>query len=199
MTEQNAPATSKGQQRRQAIIDTAAKMVRERGPSSVSHRAVAQEVGCSLSAMTYYFSGLDDLLLEAGRVNIARWATRAEGAAEAAESNPVPETPEEVIEVILAATLPADEELLGHYLQLVAAGGSPPVRRAYRTGRDRLNAAVKRVLRRVGVSAPPELVIAVVDGASVSALSEGRDVRATARDSLRALLAVDPVSGPSTQ
>ncbi|HPE11649.1 MAG TPA: TetR family transcriptional regulator [Actinomycetota bacterium] len=183
-----SPATSKGQRRRQEIVEGAAQILLEHGPQGVSHRAVAQRVGCSLSATTYYFSGLDELLSEAGRVNIARWATRAERAAEAAEADPVPGSTDGVIDVILRATLPSDEEMLGHYLQLVAAGESPPVRRAYRTGRDRLNAAVTRVLERLGVDWSAEMVIATVDGACVSALSEGRDVQKTARGRLRELL-----------
>ncbi len=183
------PVTSKGQRRRQEIVEGAAAILREQGPAGVSHRAVAQRVGCSLSATTYYFSGLDDLLGEAGRVNISRWASRAERVAESVESQTPPGDPEGVIDVILAATLPSDEEMLGHYLQLVAAGASEPVRRAYRTGRDRLNLAVNRVLDRLHVEHPAELVIAVVDGASVSALSEGLDVRLTARQRLRYLLA----------
>jgi DNA-binding transcriptional regulator YbjK len=182
------PATTKGQRRREEIVEGAAAILREQGPQGVSHRSVAQRVGCSLSATTYYFSGLDDLLSEAGRVNIARWASRAERVAESAESRPAPSGETGVIDTILAATLPTDEEMLGHYLQLVAAGESPPVRRAYRTGRDRLNAAVTRVLAKLGVPWSADLIIAVVDGACVSALSEGRDVRQTARQRLRALL-----------
>ncbi|MFN8184207.1 MAG: TetR/AcrR family transcriptional regulator [Candidatus Nanopelagicales bacterium] len=188
MSDPALPATTKGQRRRQEIVEGAAAILREQGPQGVSHRAVAQRVGCSLSATTYYFSGLDDLLSEAGRVNIARWASRAERVAESTESNPVPTGETGVIDTILAATLPTDEEMLGHYLQLVAAGESPPVRRAYRTGRDRLNAAVTRVLQTLGVPWSADLIIAVVDGACVSALSEGRDVRQTARHRLRALL-----------
>ena len=183
-----APATNKGQRRRQEIIEGAAAILREQGPQGVSHRAVAQRVGCSLSATTYYFHGLDDLLREAGRVNIARWASRAEAVAEEAERDPSPGSEQQRLALILRATLPSDEEMLGHYLQLVAAGQSPPVRTSYRTGRDRLNAAVTRVLRQVGVAHSAELVIAVVDGGCVSALSEGRDVRATAAARLRELL-----------
>lgn len=187
MSETAAPVTSKGQRRRQDIVDGAAAILREQGPQAVSHRSVAQRVGCSLSATTYYFSGLDELLSEAGRVNIARWASRAERTAEAAERDPPPDNLADTIALILRATLPTDEEMLGHYLQLVAAGGSPPVRAAYRTGRDRLNAAVNRVLRRVGWPWSAEMVIAVVDGACVSALSEGRDVHETASGRLRDL------------
>ncbi|MDN5763148.1 MAG: TetR family transcriptional regulator [Microlunatus sp.] len=190
------PATGKGQRRRQEIIEGAAAILREHGPQSVSHRAVAQRVGCSLSAMTYYFTGLDDLLGEAGRVNITRWASRAERAADSAERNPVPETTDGVVDLVLEATLPADEDLLGHYLQLVAAGGSPPVRSAYRVGRDRLTTAVSRVLQRVGCDWPAELVMAVVDGACVNALSEGRDVRATAENAIGQLIGAASVLDP---
>lgn len=182
------PATRKGQRRREDIVTAAAEILREHGPQAVSHRTVAQRVGCSLSATTYYFSGLDDLLAAAGRVNISRWASRAERAAETAEANPAPASLDEVIAAVLSATLPTDEDLLGHYLQLVAAGGSAPVRLAYRTGRDRLNAAVSRVLRWAGLPWSAEMVITVVDGAAVSALSEGHDVRQTAESRLRDLI-----------
>jgi DNA-binding transcriptional regulator YbjK len=193
VTVPSEPKTGKGRRRRAEIVEGAAAILLEEGPAGVSHRAVAQRVGCSLSASTYYFSGLDELLEEAGRVNIARWASRAERVAEQAEGAPPPTTTEDAIALVLAATLPADEELLGHYLQLVAAGGSPPVRRAYRTGRDRLNIAVRRVLSRTGSPWSAEAVIAVVDGACVSALSEGRDPRKLAHDLLLELRRANPV------
>ena len=58
-------ATLKGEARRRQIVEAAAALVREGGPSSVSHRAVARRAGCSLSATTYYFEGLEDLLHQA--------------------------------------------------------------------------------------------------------------------------------------
>lgn len=183
--------TPKGQRRRQAIIEGAAEILRVQGPAKVSHRAVAHRVGCSLSATTYYFSGLEELLEAAARFNIARWAARAEHAAEEAERAPALQATADQVELVLAATLPTDEELLGHYHQLTGAGTSPPVRRAYRTGRDRLNAAVSRVLARTDIRCSAAMVIAVVDGAAISALSEGRDVRRTA-----SALLVQLVEGP---
>lgn len=189
MTESAAlPTTSKGQRRRHDIVEGAAAILREQGPSGVTHRAVAERVGCSLSATTYYFSGLDDLLASAGRLNISRWAGRAEQVAEDSEGQPPPTSIEAKIDMVLAATLPRDEALWGHYHQLTAAASSPPVSRAYRTGRDRLNAAVTRVLRRAGCDRSAALIIAVVDGAAVSALSEGRDVQETASGLLREVL-----------
>ncbi len=180
--------TPKGQDRRQQIVDAAAEMLRVGGPGVVSPRSVARQVGCSLSAMTYYFSGLEDLLEEAGRINIARWARRAEGVAESLELGERVSDRAAIVDHILAATLPVDEILLGHYQQLVAAGASDPVSRAYRTGRDRLNAALSRVLDSCQVDCEPALVIGLVDGAAVSALSEGRDVRGTATTLLEMML-----------
>lgn len=182
------PFTAKGQRRRKALIEAAAEILRESGPSQVSMRNVARRVGASLSATTYYFSGADELLEEAGRINISHWAERAESVAESAESMGPPATVNAKIDLILSATLPADSPLLGHYSQLIAAGASAPVTRAYSTGRGRLNLAVSRVLRVVGFSAPADLVISVVDGAAVSALSEGHDVRLAARRHLSQLL-----------
>lgn len=181
-------STERGLRRRQEIVEVAAAILREEGPAAISHRSVARRVGCSLSATTYYFDGLDDLLGEAGRVNIARWASRAEAVAEDVEASPVPTSRAAEIEIVLAAGLPADEEPLGHYLQLVAAGTAEPVARAYRTGRHRLNGAISRVLKHVGSSSSAELVIAVIDGAAVSALSEGRDIRETAHAMLDQVL-----------
>lgn len=180
-------SSARGATRRREIVDAAAALLREEGPVSVSHRSVARRAGCSLSSTTYYFEGLDDLLAEAGRQNISRWAARAERVAEEVEALEPP-GPDDAVEVILAACLPSDEGLLGHYLQLVAAGASEPVSRSYRTGRSRLNAAIGRVLDHLGSRCTAQLVIAVIDGAAVSALSEGRDVRDTARDLLRQIL-----------
>ncbi|MDO4244148.1 MAG: TetR family transcriptional regulator [Actinomyces sp.] len=176
--------TSRGLGRRQEIIEAAAAIIRESGPGAVSHRAVARRAGCSLSATTYYFDGLDDLLYQAGQVNIGLWASRAEAVADLVES--LHELPDlhGRIELLLQATLPAEGPYRGHYVQLISAGAAVAVGQAYRHGRQRLNAAVARVLQHLGSTLRPEIVIAIVDGAAVSALSEGRDVRATAADLL---------------
>lgn len=193
--ERRTARTPKGKDRRQQIIDAAAEMIRLHGPGSVSHRSVASKVGCSLSAMTYYFSGLDELLEAAGRVNIARWAKRIEDVAESLELGPPPSDRAAVIRVILSATLPADEALLGHYEHLIGAGSADPITRAYRTGRDRHSAAMARVLACCDVDCDPELVMAVVDGAAVCGLSEGRDVRETTASLINDLL--DRIGNPS--
>lgn len=179
---------ARGALRRQELIEAAAAIIREDGPAAVSHRAVARRVGCSLSATTYYFTGLDELLSEAGRINIRMWAHRAERVADEVENAPPPSTPRGITNAILRACLPPNEMLANHYLQLLEAATTAPVAQAYAAGRARLDDAIERVLRRIGINVPPALVVAVVDGSAVSALSEGRDVRETAHELLQQIL-----------
>lgn len=182
--------TPRGEDRRQAIIDAAAAIIRESGPSTVSHRNVAKRAGCSLSATTYYFDGLEDLLHQAGLVNIGLWASRAERVADRVEAfRGVPDLSQRV-RFILQATLPAHGGYFGHYLQLISASQAAPVKQAYRQGRQRLNAALRRVLRQLDSPLDPEMVIAVVDGAAVTALSEGWNVKSTAAGLLTDLISL---------
>ena len=55
-------STSKGELRRQQLIDSAVSLFHERGLSAVRHRSVADRAGVPLSATTYYFSSIDELL-----------------------------------------------------------------------------------------------------------------------------------------
>ncbi len=146
----------------------------------MTHRGVARRAGCSLSATTYYFTGLDDLLYEAGRVNINIWAQRAEAVADKVEALETTASTQEAVRLLLSATLPPHGPYMGHYIQLLSAGDFAPVGRAYREGRQRLNTAMTRVVKGLGVPMSAEMVIAIVDGAAVTALSERRDVRKTA-------------------
>lgn len=53
------------EQRRQQILDAAMRIVVRDGVRGVRHRAVAAEAGVPLSATTYYFKDIDDLLTDA--------------------------------------------------------------------------------------------------------------------------------------
>ncbi|GAA1632330.1 hypothetical protein GCM10009790_13130 [Georgenia ruanii] len=207
----------------------------------MTHRAVAERARASLSATTYYFSGLDDLLGAAGAHLVSRWAEQAEHvrdevreglrraetggpageqepsdekepsgedarASEEAQAGEQPQgnegaraseqvpaggpepTPELAVAAVLAALLPPEGQVRGHYQQLLAAGATPAVARAFHAGRTRLDAAIGDILAATGSRCPAALAVAVVDGAVVSALSEGRDVRKTAAELLRRVL-----------
>ena len=68
-----------------------------------------------------------------------------------------------------------------HYAQLIASAEAPVVTEAYCKGREALDAAVNRILVRAGVNLTPSVVVALVDGGAVKAISEGYDVREIAR------------------
>jgi DNA-binding transcriptional regulator YbjK len=53
------------EQRRQDILDAVMRIVVRDGVRAVRHRAVAAEAGVPLSATTYYFKDIDDLLTDA--------------------------------------------------------------------------------------------------------------------------------------
>lgn len=57
--------TPKGESRRVALLDAVIRVLEAGGPAAVTHRAVAAEAGVPLSAATYYFASIDDLLVSA--------------------------------------------------------------------------------------------------------------------------------------
>ena len=75
-----------------------------------------------------------------------------------------------------------------HYMQLLAASESEDVTEAYLNGRVQLDQAVGRILKHAGVDMPSHIVGVVVDGAAVTAVSEGRDVRELAAELLKDVL-----------
>ena len=76
-----------------------------------------------------------------------------------------------------------------HYMQLLAASESEDVTEAYRNGRVQLDQAVGRILKHAGVNMPSHIVGAVVDGAAVTAISEGLAARELAAELLKDILA----------
>lgn len=62
------------EQRRQDILDAAMRIVVRDGVRGVRHRAVAAEAQVPLSATTYYFNDIDDLLTDAFAQYVARSA-----------------------------------------------------------------------------------------------------------------------------
>lgn len=176
---------ARGTARRDAIVRAAADLILREGPAAVTHRAVAARAQVPLAATTYYFTGLDDLIGAAGRVIVEGWADHARDAAARAirRASSGRRTTTIGAEALVDSVLPpgGEAEVRGFYEHLVGAGRYPALAHAYAEGRHRLDTAVAHVLTVLGVErVPPGLLVAVVDGAAVSALSEGRDVRALA-------------------
>ena len=69
-----APATRRSDpSRRDRIIDACLDVIAREGVAGTSHRRVAAEADVPLGSMTYYFTGMDELLTEA----FTRFADRA--------------------------------------------------------------------------------------------------------------------------
>lgn len=186
---------ARGTARRDAIVHAAADLILRDGPGAVTHRAVAARADVPLAATTYYFTGLDDLVAAAGQVVVDGWVQHARDAADRALRPGA--VPQDRAVVLADAVLPDLDEagVRGFYEHLVGAGRYPTLARAYAQGRDRLDAAVAHVLDALGAGwLSPGVLVAVVDGAAVSALSEGRDVRELAARLVAALL--DGRAGP---
>ena len=181
--------TMKAQLTRSSLVVSAAAILRSEGPSAVTYRHVAEQAKAASSSVGYYFDSIEDLLREAAEFNMRLWAQRAEKAATEAEALSQDDARESLVEYLLRACLPEDFVVApAHYEQLIKAAQSSVVILAYRQGRDRLDAAINRILEHAGVVANPRLIVSVVDGAAVMGISEGYGVRETARSLLAELI-----------
>jgi AcrR family transcriptional regulator len=194
---------ARGVARRDALVRAAADLILREGPAAVTHRAVAARADVPLAATTYYFTGLDDLMSAAGRLIVEGWAEHARGAAERADGGAGSRSAgrrDDAPGLLVDAVLPSggEAEVRGFYEHLVGAGRYPALAHAYADGRHQLDTAVAQLLAVRGLAhVPPALLVAVVDGAAVSALSEGRDVRATAVHLVTGLLGGHAGTGTS--
>lgn len=183
------PKSLKAQITRASLVLAAASLLREEGPSAVTYRRVAKCANAASSSVGYYFDSTTQLLHEAGQHNISMWSQRAEKAADEAEMLSSEECRKHCVELLVKACLPSKPTVpAAHYAQLIAASESPAVTKAYREGRKSLDAAVNRILNHAKVSFPPQLVITIVDGAAVAAISEGYDVHEKAAELLELAL-----------
>jgi hypothetical protein len=93
--------------------------------------------------------------------------------------------------VLVDALLPPgdDAAVLAHYQLLLDAGRAPALAAALGEGRQRLDAVLADLFAALPCPAlDPALVLAVLDGAVVTAVSEARPLRPTARTLLTTLL-----------
>jgi DNA-binding transcriptional regulator YbjK len=67
------------EQRRQAILDAAMRIIVREGMRAVRHRAVAAEAGVPLSATTYYFKDINDLITDTFAHYVERSAAELSG------------------------------------------------------------------------------------------------------------------------
>lgn len=195
-TEKHVPRRqARGTQRRDRIVSAAAELILRDGPAAVTHRSVAAQADVPLAATTYYFTGLDDLLGAAGEQIVRGWAERAQAIGHSV-TELVAEGGVETLStrsralLLVDAVLPPGDhgELLGFYEHVVSAGRSPVLAAAFAQGRGELDVVIDELLAQLGARFSAVLLIAVVDGAAVTALCEGRAVRDLAVECVTELL-----------
>ncbi len=198
-TEKHVPRRqARGTQRRDRIVTAAAELILRDGPAAVTHRSVAAQADVPLAATTYYFTGLDDLLGAAGEQIVRGWAERAQAIGHSvtelvAEGGVKTLSTRSRALLLVDAVLPPGDhgELLGFYEHVVSAGRSPVLAAAFAQGRGELDVVIDELLDQLGARFSAVLLIAVVDGAAVTALCEGHAVRDLAVECVTELLGGD--------
>jgi len=185
-----AASTPKGERRRQALVEAAAALLADGGFDAVRHRAVAERAGLPLASTTYYFRSLDELVSAA-----VEHGARVELAAcrEALEDADPGDFVDLFLDALLGPASPGDfDAVLVRYERFVAAGRRPWLGPLMRELRAELDVLLIDMARKCGRSAAPnELarLVAIVDGAVISALIESNpDPRAAARRMLLPML-----------
>lgn len=128
--------------RRDRIIDACLDVISRVGVVGTSHRKIAAEAGVPLGAMTYYFTGMDDLLSEA----FTRFATVASDRFERrmARAHNIDAAREAVVAIILQDVFGDTRELvLSHELYTLAAR-NPDYRSITSAWMQRSRAALER-------------------------------------------------------
>ena len=197
--------TPKGERRRDALVSAAAELLYEGGFDAVRHRSVARRAGLPLASTTYYFSSLDDLVVQAvehvGDEEAAQLRARMAGLSRRRRS--VASTADVLVDLLLGGQSPAriGEQLISRYERYVACARLPVLRDVQRRLRQQRTAAIAEAIGRCGRPVGGQRLAALVyaiDGALVAALVEdGTDPRATARAAL--LDVIDVLAPMSTR
>jgi AcrR family transcriptional regulator len=175
-------------------VAAAAEVVARHGTAGFSARAVAAAGGLPLAAVSYYFPRLDDLLSAAVDIVLRGWIEHGHTvAADAAASGR--KGIDAAATVIARALLPpGPPSVIAHrYRHLLAGAAHPDTAAALAALRSTLEALVCDILATTGVKSPlsSDVIVALVDGAAVGAIAEGRPdpagvVQSTLRAALRA-------------
>ena len=173
-------------------MSAAADLLREGGFDAVRHRAVARRAGLPLASTTYYFTSLDDLVINAVEYTGTQEAAqlRSRLARLSRRRRNVESTAEVLVELLLGDS-PApqlSEQLISRYERYIACVRQPWLRDVQRRLREERTAAVVEALERSGRFVPLDRRTALmfaVDGAVVAALvDDGDDVAERAKAAL---------------
>ena len=167
---------------RGAILDATVRIIGREGVAGVTHRAIADEAGVSLSSTTYHFASKDEIIGAAlelvSELEIASAAADAERFAARADVTD-PHTFAELLLDWLEPQIAGDRELVtraGYHLQLEAAH-RPELRAIHRDWSARVLAVAEAVLRLAGSPEPARdahILATTVDGLRLEQLTDPR-------------------------
>jgi DNA-binding transcriptional regulator YbjK len=128
--------------RRDRLIDTALEVIAERGVAGTSHRRIAAAADVPLGSMSYHFSGMEDLLIEAFTRHAehvaAKFEARMDGAADIAEAR------EALVELITQDLVGEPRDQVLAYELYAAAIRIPALRRVTQAWMQRSREALQR-------------------------------------------------------
>jgi TetR/AcrR family transcriptional regulator, regulator of biofilm formation and stress response len=148
--------------RRDRIIDVALEVIATHGVAGTSHRKVAAAAGVPLGSMTYYFSGMDELLHEA----FSRFADR--GVQRFTERMARAATPAEALDAVIEGIITdippsgSDEQVVTYELYTLAARDH-----AFRDITERWMARARAALERHFDPLTARLLDALIEGLAV--------------------------------
>jgi DNA-binding transcriptional regulator YbjK len=187
-----AAVTPKGARRRHALVSAAAELLCEGGFEAVRHRAVARRAGLPLASTTYYFSSLDDLLVQAveyAGMN-ATERLRDQVVVLPRRRRGVEATADVLVELLLDDGPPLEitEELISRYEIYIASARHAWLHDVQRRIRRQRTALVVDAMERCGRVVRGDHLNALmyaIDGAVVAALVDGGgNLRSTAKAAL---------------
>jgi DNA-binding transcriptional regulator YbjK len=149
------PVPDAPENRREAILRAALRLIGRQGMHAVTHRGVAAEAGVPLAATTYYFASKEDLLTEALWLFVREEVERLERAAAAFEG--VSATPERVTDAMVAevrVTLEHAEEQNAQYELYLEAARNPRLSDAATQAMRAYERTTEAALRAAGARDP---------------------------------------------
>ena len=179
---------ARGLHRRTVLVQAAADLLLERGLTGLSHRAVAARAGLPLASTTYYFASVDELRDEALQHVADIEETRATAVVAALPAQVDLDGAVSAVVGVLGLDAPGGQLLL-LYERYLEAGRHEGLRPLVVAWNARTADRLREVLLRAALPpAEAELVLAVADGAAVTALAEGAAPAEAVRSAVGRLL-----------
>lgn len=161
------------------MLHAAVELVAERGVHGVTHREVARRAGLPLSATSYFFASIDELVLEAMGFFMAQFAERMDAVTRAISDQRL--APAKAADLIVTLLLSTPEyEITAQFEGYLEATRRPrPVPEVTRTI-EALERLAEATLAAAGARNPPDgarAFIAMLDGFALNRLAWPRGTR----------------------